>query len=120
MSAIGPGEAGMVERVARALCWQTSIGSMFEERPPEAMRPYVDRNWLIHEPAARVAIEAMREPTAAMVDSGVAFALCVNLGDDYRWSDYVADQHRAMIDAALTHPRPTPNINGTTAPPEAG
>jgi len=51
---------------------------------------------------ARVAIEAMREPTRGMVDSGVAFALCVTINRTYRWSDYVADKHRAMIDAALT------------------
>lgn len=51
---------------------------------------------------AREAIEATREPTAPMIDSGVAFALCVTLGGDYRWSEYVADLHRAMTDAALT------------------
>jgi hypothetical protein len=51
---------------------------------------------------ARAAIEAMREPTTAMIDSGVAFALNVSLGGDYKWSDYVADKHRAMIAAALS------------------
>jgi hypothetical protein len=51
---------------------------------------------------ARAAIEAMREPSVPMVDSGVAFALCVSLSGDYRWSDYVTDKHRAMIDAALS------------------
>lgn len=50
---------------------------------------------------AIVALQRMREPTVPMVDSGVAFALNVTLSGDYRWSDYVTDKHRAMIDAAL-------------------
>lgn len=50
---------------------------------------------------ARAAIEAMREPTDAMIDSGVAFALNVSISRGYAWSEYVADKHQRMIDAAL-------------------
>lgn len=38
----------------------------------------------------------VEEPTPAMIDAGVAFALCVSLGGDYRWSDYVRDLYKSM------------------------
>lgn len=39
------------------------------------------------------------EPTTAMVDAGVAFALQVALHKDYGWSQYITDLWRTM-DAA--------------------
>jgi len=51
------------------------------------------------------------EPTPAMIDAGVAFALCVKLGGDYRWSDYVADLWRTM-DAARRRGNPSPQDEG--------
>lgn len=86
----------MVERVARAI--YASAGRLPPEPPWEDADQEV-RDWISDH--ARAAIEAMREPSEAMIDSGVAFALNVSLGGDYRWTDYVRDKHRAMIDAAL-------------------
>jgi hypothetical protein len=50
---------------------------------------------------ARAAIEAMREPTPAMIDRFVSRALQVSLGGGYTWSDYARDQWATMITAAL-------------------
>lgn len=55
---------------------------------------------------ARAAIAAMREPTPDMVKAGVDMALSTAIGGDYKWPDYVADKHRAMIDAALKEDAP--------------
>jgi len=55
--------ASMVERVARALCDDT----MLRWRSPLAMQADAWREFV---PAARAAIEAMREPTDAMVMAG--------------------------------------------------
>lgn len=74
----------MVERVAEAIMARIGDGGQMTGRD-----------------LALAAIEALREPTTAMLDCGVAFALQVSIGGDYRWTDYVGDKHRAMIDAAL-------------------
>lgn len=60
-----------------------------------------DGDWVAWMGEARAAIKAMHEPSPAMVDSGVAFALNVSLTNTYRWTDYVTHKHMAMIDAAL-------------------
>jgi hypothetical protein len=52
----------MVERVARALCRSAALGD-----PGQA---YIDANWPNYSTAARAAIEAMREPTEAMIGAG--------------------------------------------------
>jgi len=96
----------MIERVARAI-----LKRRYYDCEPDM---YVDLDWFfwvmenesgdIWSDAmdeARVAIAEMREPTVAMIDSGVAFALNVSIGREYNWSAYVADKHRAMIDQAL-------------------
>lgn len=44
---------------------------------------------------------ALEEPTPAMIDAGVAFALQVSLGGDYQWSQYVRDLFKNMAKAAL-------------------
>lgn len=56
-----------------------------------------------HEQAARnfaAAIAAMRpesgEPTPAMVNRGVEFAIRAKLSGEYTWPDYIADLHRTM------------------------
>lgn len=86
----------MVERVARAL----ELGAFFSE---------ADIHQGEHVRAARVVIEAMREPTERMDDAGlnkVLFAILADQPDP-------ASVWTAMIDAALTPPGPTP---GSTAP----
>ncbi len=40
------------------------------------------------------------EPTEAMIDAGVAFALQVCLSSTYTWSDYVRDLYKNMRAAA--------------------
>ncbi|WP_425909015.1 hypothetical protein [Nitrobacter sp. TKz-YC02] len=45
------------------------------------------------------------EPTTAMIDAGVAFALSVSLSGEYRWSQYVADLYKTMRAAAIRSAR---------------
>jgi hypothetical protein len=40
------------------------------------------------------------EPTPAMLDVAVSFALCVSISREYNWSAYMADVYRRMIAAA--------------------
>lgn len=82
----------MVERVARAICRATDLGSPDDwEEDRQGNRTY---NWEVCIPSARAAIEAMREPTGKMVSAGVKHE---------NWSDYgaVRSIYGAMIDAAL-------------------
>lgn len=89
------GEAGlptreMVERVARALCqrkngWRNDPG-------------FIDRQWHLDIEDARAAIEAMREPTEAMVEVGRRHEPQIGIEGIYR----------DMIDAALA-PGRAPN-----------
>lgn len=72
----------MVERVARAIYRE------FENRPLYAQ---VQMNVVIAEECARAAIEAMREPTDAMVNS--VFDICSPADEE--------GLYRRMIDAAL-------------------
>ena len=53
----------MIERVARAICAAHGYRD-----------PYIDATWPKYEPHARAAIEAMREPTRAVIKAGVDFA----------------------------------------------
>jgi hypothetical protein len=71
----------MIERVARAMC---------DERCDWGCR-FVREYWIT---AARAAIEAMREPTDAMLE----FRLFFGSGEACQWAPHV---WRAMIDAAL-------------------
>lgn len=50
--------------------------------------------------AERKLAEADGEPTTAMIDAGVAFALNVSLSGEYRWSQYVSDLYKTMRRAA--------------------
>jgi len=67
------------------------------------------RSALNPKPAPAIGKGGAVEPTEAMIDAGVAFALQVSLGGEYRWSHYVADMWRTMdaarLRAALTTER---------------
>jgi hypothetical protein len=106
----------MIERVARALA-KASIGFMNDK--PRDFQAAVDRRWPLHVEMAKIAIEAMREPTAAMINAA-------KLAEhDQRWPDLkptehtwevtgaatIAAHHRAMIDVALGDPIQTPSPN---------
>jgi hypothetical protein len=87
----------MIERVARAL--HSRVDDRLWTDPRVAM---LERDeW---RDLARAAIEAMREPTEAMVDRFVSRALCVSVHGDGGWSAYAREQWQAMIDAALVPP----------------
>ena len=91
----------MVERVARAVAaadWRAEIDEASEpERWLEAAIAYDltnDNGRFRYDEIARAAIEAMREPTEAMIDAGYAVGYSPDpLPTDLVW--------RAMIDAAL-------------------
>jgi hypothetical protein len=89
----------MIERVAMALHKASMDIRPWANLPDESVGGYVGRD--IYRADARVAIEAMREPTEAMVNAGIA-----SLGsDDDRPTGLVfLDFHTAVIDAALTAP----------------
>lgn len=56
----------MIERVARVLCrftWETQFGK-------QDLDACVDQEWPNHTDAARLSIEAMREPTRKMLSAG--------------------------------------------------
>lgn len=76
----------MIERVARAI---------FSDRyPDEDWKEYQKRDYCGH---ARAAIEAMREPTDAMVDSGHS-----RPNDFQHGQTTVVEIYEAMIDAVLS------------------
>jgi hypothetical protein len=77
----------MVERVARALC-------INDRCDPELTAP--EGGWRLWEDAARAAIEAMREPTEAMMAA---------VNDHYR--ERVGLCYGVMIDAALSPEKET-------------
>lgn len=87
----------MIERVAEVLLnsyrkragWPAKLINM---------RPHDRQDWI---ELARSAIEAMREPTPAMVDAGVAYVLSNEPKDAGSWSAFVVMIHRQMTDAAL-------------------
>lgn len=51
------------------------------------------------------------DPTPAMIDAGVAFALNVSLGGEYRWSDYIADLWKTMDAARMREDPPKGDPN---------
>jgi hypothetical protein len=99
-----PATSGMVERVARAIAWPVWRKCLPGQQPDDVIAQYVDMNWSEHIDQARAAIEAMREPTKAMIDAYVAT-------DEAQYaSDYdanVREVFAAMIDAALIPPEPS-------------
>lgn len=85
----------MIERVARAICRAGMSG------PKDHLNKQENLNWRKFEIEARAAIEAMREPTNAMVEAS-------NREWDGRMSHRSSGAWQAMIDAALS-PSPSPN-----------
>jgi hypothetical protein len=80
----------MVECVAKAIC-ASCEGNLPWERQPEAYREGFRAS-------ARKAIEAMREPTQAIVNGGIRNGVVNGFGCGY--DDYV-ELWKAMIDEAL-------------------
>lgn len=66
----------------------------------------VERDWEVWQ--ARAALAATQagsklvpvEPTPAMLDVAVSFALNVQISRNYNWSAYMADVYRRMVSAA--------------------
>lgn len=78
----------MIERVARALHdadWRTQYGTTHIDGTPRTWENCMETEWWLNQ--ARTAIEAMREPSEAMIEAGR------DEFDDKVW--------KAMIDAAL-------------------
>lgn len=107
----------MVERVARKLCehhirvnrrWDTEPGAL------EAMLPNaVGFSWPNYVDDAKVAIEAMREPTPEMVEAGQKENNLLKEPDppnafEFLSADEMTAAWTAMIDAALTSHTDTP------------
>jgi hypothetical protein len=93
----------MVERVARAI-FTVAQGEPGELGPDEQFDP-ADPDCEYWLRSARMAIEAMRESTAEMNDSGANAGGVTEFTDD----GYVIDPRviwAAMIDAALGYPQP--------------
>ena len=99
----------MVERVARALCvadghepdsdWRIDGNVMLTV----ALAPGAEKFWRTYEPLARTAIEAMREPTEAMLQAAAVDRTprtATNSLD--RMYESVGHLYRAAIDAALS------------------
>lgn len=100
----------MVERVARALVAGNHLGvslGFTDAAPTDAgsiplLRKRDTERALA---AARAAIEAMREPTKAMIDAAVALERELNATPIAAWAtvdeDYMGMKWQAMIDKAL-------------------
>ncbi|WEK50351.1 MAG: hypothetical protein P0Y66_22360 [Candidatus Kaistia colombiensis] len=98
----------MIERVAKAICWKHGMN-------PDVSLGGDGQNflWMEYEPAARAAIEAMREPSEGMFQGALAAHVSFLVGDDRSPNDVFTDEaitnaraafHRAhvsAIDAAL-------------------
>lgn len=79
----------MVERVARVICAQWG----------ERDKAFIDKRWHLQIPIAQAVIDAMREPTEAMISQGALEITSMGpLSTDMRSA---ADSYRAMIDEAL-------------------
>lgn len=88
---------GLLERVARAIAQVDHNGRVAEE----GYWSNRDTGSNHHRAQARAALEAMAEPSEAMLDRFVSRALCVSVHGEGGWSDYARGQWRTMIQAAL-------------------
>jgi hypothetical protein len=90
----------MIERVAKALCKRDVIAARLwwgQPHQEQSINDYVGLiGWKGYMSEACAAIEAMREPTAEMIDAGVRSEWGGTLGTR------VANSYRDMIDAALS------------------
>lgn len=107
----------MVERVARAICravGQDPDGLVGDPKvPPVPLHGTLTVKflplWKHFEPSARAAIEAMREPTEAMLMAGSIAMRRVSMEDGRRVTrfpsvDLVSEQLGKIVDAALGKP----------------
>ena len=96
----------MVERVARALCVAGHIPEGCGWTDDEK-REFADEHWRAWEKEARAAIQAMREPTDAMIEAGAIATKDVSRDDQgrrvttYLAIDRISAAYRSQIDAAL-------------------
>jgi hypothetical protein len=97
----------MVERVARVLAENAAKRSraidpsMFDNRYGD-VEAYVAERWSLYAADARAAIEAIRGPTGAMMDTAAAAWHAANeTPERLDLGEYCACIYRAMIDAAL-------------------
>jgi hypothetical protein len=88
----------MIERVAEALLNSYRKRAGWPASKLINMRPHDRQDWI---DLASSAIEAMREPTPAMVDAGVAYVLSNEPKDAGSWSAFVVMTHGQMTEAAL-------------------
>lgn len=96
----------LVERVARAICKSRFMNGGNEDDDGWDDLPKAHKQQRLIE--ARAAIEAMREPTEAMIDAGEPEFYEWMFGQEDWTRPMVPQGWRAMIDAALTDiPRPS-------------
>jgi hypothetical protein len=94
----------MIEQVARGLAAATHARCSRDRHGDEVSadrKAFVDENWRIYVGSARVAIDAMREPTGPMRKAFVDLALHGDVLSHGGWDGYARDQWQTMIDAAL-------------------
>lgn len=90
----------VIERVARAICAKLHAGDFAREAP--TLDAYVSVAWRSYSPAARAAIEAMREPTEGVV-AAILPVMPTPYEKDAARAAIVRD-YGIMIDAALKDP----------------
>lgn len=96
--------SSMIERVARGLArraWPKFTAKdvpFIQYNMAGGADRYCDECWSYYAADARAAIEAMREPTKAMIEAGWADAQAEDAGATWK----------SMIDAALAEPAPKP------------
>jgi len=97
-------EAGMVERVARALArhqvmFNLRLDAAMGEEPlsPDRIETAIGHAWPSYATQARIAIGEMREPSPAMVNKAWAM-----IGSNLRYEEVYGH----LIDAALERPHP--------------
>lgn len=93
-----PEGQSMIERVARAIC-SANWGPLMSE---DEITCQVENGWDLWEREARAAIEAMRDPTPAMLGGAAAALRGASFADYPEKQD--AAIWRAMIDAILSDP----------------
>jgi hypothetical protein len=92
--------APLLESVARAICTE-SLRWDEDEAAPSMLISLVDVNWPKYIPEARASIQALREPSPAMLDAFVSRALQVSVSGEGGWTQYAIGQWQQMVDAAL-------------------
>ena len=97
---IAPDRAEAREKIAKALCCPE--GCMYPDRCcAQSVQRLAHFGKQIDAILSAYPLRDEAEPTTAMIDAGVAFALNVSLSGEYRWSQYVADFYKTMRAAAI-------------------